>query len=244
MNYIYGLYKKNATYTTNTIDEHLFYIGIASNEKNLYHRSKNHKLDKSNPFKLNIIAKYDFELKILWQTKNNQESKDREEFLIRWFGKRSDGGILTNILSSTRDLSLCHKPKTDATKQKISKALKKINEQKDIRLANRDRNLTKPYNEILELIEDWAKNPLESQQDFANRNGISRSKFKDWIRLYKPQYIGLTKKRQIEIFKSIVNKNTRKKQDIINEYSLKSGLTISQSKAIIYRLWTKAGKIC
>lgn len=239
MNYIYGLYKKNVTYTTNTIDEHLFYIGITNNAKNLYHRSKNHKLDKSNPFKLNIIAKYDFELKILWTTENSQESKDREEFLIGWFGKKSEGGILTNILSSTYDLSLCHKPKTDATKQKISKALKKINEQKDVRLANRDRNLTKPYDEIIKLIEDWAKNPLESQQDFANRNGISRSKLKDWIRLYRPQYIGLTKRRQSEIFKSIANKDTRKKQDIINEYSLKSGLTISQSKAIVYRLWIK-----
>lgn len=239
MNYIYGLYKKNVNYTTNNIAEHLFYIGIASNEKNLYHRSKNHKLDKSNPFKLNIIAKYDFELKILWETENIQESKDREEFLIRWFGKKSEGGILTNILSSAYDLSICHKPKTNATKQKISKALKKINKQQDIRLANRDRNLTKPYDEIIELIEDWAKNPLESQQDFANRNGVSRSKFKDWIRLYRPQYIGLTKRRQYEIFQSIENKDTRKKQDIINEYSIKSGLTIIQSKAIIYRLWTK-----
>ena len=237
MNYVYGLYKKNVTYKTNAIDENLFYIGITSNEKNLYHRNKNHKLDKSNPFKLNIIAKYDFELKILWKTKSNQEAKDREEFLIRWFGKRSDGGILTNILSSTYDLSLCHKPKTFATKQRISKALKKINEQRDVRLANRDRNLTKPYDEIIKLIEDWAKNPLESQQDFANRAGISRSKFKDWIRLYRPQYIGLTKRTQNEIFKSIANKDTRKKQDIIHEYSLKSGLTTNQSKGIVYRLW-------
>jgi hypothetical protein len=40
MNYVYGLYKKNITYKTNSLSEHLFYIGIASGDKNLYHREK------------------------------------------------------------------------------------------------------------------------------------------------------------------------------------------------------------
>jgi hypothetical protein len=235
MNYIYGLYKKNTTYCTNTIDENLFYVGISSSNKNLYHRFKNHKREKSNPYKLNIIAKYDFELKILWSTDNIKEAKEREEFLIRWFGKKNDGGILTNILSSSDDLSICHASKTEETKRKISKALKKINKDINIKLANRDRNLTKPYNEIIDLIELWAKNPLESQQSFANKHGVSRSKFKDWIRLYKPEYIGLTKKKQLEIFNSIPNKTKRK--NIICEYSKKSGLSINKSKGILYRIW-------
>jgi hypothetical protein len=239
MNYVYGLYKKNITYKTNSLFENLFYIGIATGEKNLYHREKNHRRERSNPHKLNTIAKYDFELKILWKTESIEDLKNREEFLIRWFGRKSEGGILTNILSSAKDLSLCHKPKTERTKKRISQALKNINKNQDIKTANRDRNLTKPYQEIINLIEVWAQNPLESQQSFADRNKISRSKFKDWIRLYKPEYIGLTKKKKIEIFKSINNKNTRSKKDIINEYSTKSGLTINQSKAIVYRLWPK-----
>jgi hypothetical protein len=134
---------------------------------------------------------------------------------------------------------LCHKSKTEQTKQRISNALKNINRNQNIRKANRDRNLTKPYSEIINLIEIWATNPLESQQSFADRHKISRSKFKDWLRLYKPEYIGLTKKKKLEIFQSIKNKNTRSKQDIIKEYSLKSGLTINQSKAIVYRLLLK-----
>jgi hypothetical protein len=239
MNYIYGLYKKNIAYKTNSLFEHLFYIGIAGGEKNLYHREKNHRRERSNPQKLNIIAKYDFELKILWKTHTIEDLKNREEFLIRWFGRKSDGGILTNILSSADDFSLCHKPKTEQTKKRIAKALKNINKNHDTKIANRDRNLTKPYQEIIDLIETWAQNPLESQQFFANKHKISRSKFKDWIRLYKPEYIGLTKRKKLEIFQSINNKDTKSKKDIIYEYSTKSGLTIDQSKAIVYRLWPK-----
>ena len=239
MHYIYGLYKKNVSNKECSLSKHLFYIGIASNNINLYHREKNHRKEKSNPYKLNIIAKYDFELKVLWQVNTKEEAIEREEFLIRWFGRKKDGGILTNILSSNYDLSLCHRPKSKATKNKISKALKKINQKQEIRIANRDRNLTKPHNEIINLIEKWSMNPLESQQSFANRHNVSRSKFKDWIRLYKPEYIGLTKKKHLEIFNSITNKNQRRKKDIIQEYKDKSGLTLSQSKAIVYRFWNK-----
>jgi len=239
MYYIYGLYKKNIRYEQRSLSEHLFYIGIASNKINLYHREKNHRKEKSNPHKLNIIAKYDFELKVLWEANTKEESIEREEFLIRWFGRKKDGGILTNILLSNYDLSLCHRPKSKATKNKISKALKKINEKEEIRLANRDRNLTKPYDEIIDLIEKWSMNPLESQQSFANRHNVSRSKFKDWIRLYKPEYIGLTKKRHLEIFHSISDKTKKRKKEIIQEYKEKSGLTLSQSRAIVHRLWIK-----
>ena len=74
MHYIYGLYKKNIKYNSNKIDEHLFYVGISSSDKNLYFREKNHRKEESNPYKLNIIAKYDFVLKILWQTETKKEA--------------------------------------------------------------------------------------------------------------------------------------------------------------------------
>lgn len=241
MNYIYGLYKKNITYHKNSLDEHLFYIGITEKGKNYYFRSKNHKREKSNPFKLNIIAKYDYIIKILWETETREEAEEREAFLIRWFGRKQDGGILVNILSHSKDQSLIHQPRTQSTKNKISKALKKINQNSNIRIANRDRNLTKPYNEVIALIEEWAKNPLETQQNFANKHNISRSKFKDWIRLYKPNYIGLTKKMQKKIFDQIIQTN-KTINDIIQEYMNLTGYTFSKAKGVYYRLNRNKGQ--
>jgi hypothetical protein len=236
MYYIYALYKANIIYKTNTIDEHLFYIGITSSDKNFYFRMKNHKRDKSNPYKLNTIAKYDFIVKILWNTESKQEAEEREEFLIRWFGKRIDKtGILTNILSSSKDYSRIQRTTNKETKNKISQALKKINQNNNILIANRDRNLTVPYDRVIEFLEEWAKNPLETQQSFADRNGLNRSKFKDWLRLYKPEYIGLTKKKQKEIFNNI-NKINKKAVQIIKEYAEISGYTEQQAHGIYYRL--------
>jgi hypothetical protein len=236
MYYIYALYKANIIYKTNTIDEHLFYIGITSSDKNFYFRMKNHKRDKSNPYKLNTIAKYNFIVKILWNTESKQEAEEREEFLIRWFGKRIDKtGILTNILSSSKDYSRIPRITTEETKNKISQALKKINQNNNILIANRDRNLTVSYDRVIEFVEEWAKNPLETQQSFADRNGLNRSKFKDWLRLYKPEYIGLTKKKQKEIFNNI-NKINKKAVQIIKEYAEISGYTEQQARGIYYRL--------
>ena len=236
--YIYGLYKKNIEYKNNNISENLFYIGI-TNEKNLYFREKNHRKEKSNPYKLNIINKYDFIIKIIWKVDNRKEAEERESFLIRWFKKISDGGILTNHLDSSSDTKYARSFHSDQTKKRISNALKKINRDINFKKANRDRNLTVPYDKILFLIEEWTQNPLETQQDFANRKGISRSKFKDWIRLYRPEFIGLTKKKQLEIFDSIDNKSNKKPCNIIKEFSEKSGLTYQKSKAIYYRLTCK-----
>lgn len=239
MYYIYGLYKKNTKYSTNTLKENLFYIGISSSDKNFYFRIKNHKKEKSNPYKLNIIAKYDFIIRIFWQVDSKEQAEEREEFLIRWFGRKiNKTGCLTNILTSSTDYSHIHTKRTQATKNKISKALKKINQNQNKIIANRDRNLTIPYNKVIWFIEEWAKNPLETQQDFATRMGISRSKFKDWLRLYKPNYIGLTKQKQLEIFKKIYDKNKLHKE-MISLYMIESGYAYKKAKAVYYRLINK-----
>jgi hypothetical protein len=233
--YVYGLYKKNIKYTTGYLSENLFYIGITS-DKNLYFREKNHRREKSNPYKLNIINKYDFFIKILWTVETEHEAKEREAFLIRWFKKISEDGILVNVLESYKDTNYTRSFQSDKTKKRISKALKKANENKNLRIANRDRNLTVPYEKVIDLIEEWAKNPLETQQNFVDRKGLSRSKFKDWIRLYRPEYIGLTKKKQKEIFESIIDKDKKTPKEIIKEFSEKSGLNYTKSKGIYYRL--------
>lgn len=239
MYYVYGLYKKNIKYKTNTLDENLFYIGISSSNKNFYFRMKNHKKEKSNPYKLNIIAKYDFIIRILWQVHTKEDAEQREEFLIRWFGRKIDKtGLLTNILSSSTDYSRVHTKRTKATCKKISKALKKINNDPNKIIANRDRNLTVPYDKVMILIEEWAKNPLETQQDFATRNGINRSKFKDWLRLYKPEYIGLTKKKQLEIFNKVYDKNKSSKE-IITLYMTEAGCSYNKAHGVYYKLINK-----
>lgn len=239
MYYVYGLYKKNIQYKTNSLAENLFYIGISSSDKNFYFRIKNHKREKSNPYKLNTIAKYDFIVRVLWQTNTKEEAEQREEFLIRWFGRKIDKtGFLTNILVSSTDYSNIHTKRTKATRNKISKALKKINKDYNKIIANRDRNLTVPYDKIMQLIETWAENPLDTQQNFATKNGISRSKFKDWIRLYKPEYIGLTKNKQLEIFDKIYIKQKSIKDSVLL-YMADTGYTYNKAKAVYYRLMKK-----
>lgn len=236
MYYVYGLYKKNIKYKTNALDENLFYVGISSSDKNFYFRMKNHKTDKCNPYKLNTIAKYDFIIRVFWNTDTQKEAEEREAFLINWFGRKIyKTGILTNILSGANDHIFIGKKHTKTTRKKISKALKKINNDPNKIIANRDRNLTVPYDKIMQLIEEWARNPLETQQDFADKNNISRSKFKDWLRLYKPEYIGLAKKKQLEIFNKIYDSNKSSK-DIITLYAAESGYSYSQAHGVYYRL--------
>ena len=236
MHHVYGLYKKNTKYKTNSIDENLFYIGISSSDKNFYFRMKNHKTDKCNLNKLNIIAKYDFIVRVFWNTETKQEAENREEFLINWFGRKvNKTGILTNVLSGAKDYAFIGKKQTVATRKKISKALKKINQDQNKIIANRDRNLTIPYDQVIQPIEKWAENPLETQQDFASKHNISRSKFKDWIRLYKPEYIGLTKRIQKKLFDQIIQTNKTAK-NIIQEYMDLTKYDFSKAKGVYYRL--------
>jgi len=218
--YVYGLYTKN------TDLPRLFYIGISSGDKNLYYREKNHRSDTYNPYKLSIIKKYDFDLHVIWITDSREEAEKREEFLIRWLGES-----ITNLCKHSKDLSYAR-----AKERKPKEQWKKHS--KEAKRENRDRNLTVTYSEIIRLIEEWKQNPLETQQNFANRKNISRSKFKDWLRLYSPESIGLTKRYQREVFNQI-DKSNKKPRDIINEFSSLTNYTYNQAKAIYYRLIKK-----
>jgi len=214
--YIYGLYTKNTT------EPKLFYVGITSGDKNLYHRKRNHRTETHNPHKLAIIKKYDFNLRILWEADSREEAEDREEFLIRWLDN------LCNICASANDMSHARsKPRKPRDQWK--------KHSDEARKANRDRNLSVPYDEVMGIIEEWKKNPLESQQDFANRKGISRSKFKDWLRLYDPESIGLTKKTHRKIFEEAYVDGDRPK-DTIQKIMNNTGWTYNKSKGLYYRI--------
>lgn len=219
--YVYGLYKKNCAYSTYHISENLFYVGISS-DKNIYFRERNHKSCNSNKHKLAIINKYDFFLKILWSLDSREEAEEREAFLIRFFKDQ-----LCNINLDSRDMTYARsrtkKPKSQWKRHSL-----------EDRISNRDRNLTIPYADIISLINEWITDPKESQTSFAKRKNISRCMFKDWLRLYFPQYLGLAKKWQLEKWNQI-NKDNKKPTDIIKELSELTGYSYIQSKSLYYR---------
>jgi len=222
--YVYGLFTKDSN--------KLFYIGISSGSKNLYHRQKNHMTESSNPRKMNMINKHGMCMKIIWKVKTRIDAEQREEFLIRWFGRESDGGILVNFAKHSKDTSFAYNSHTEQTRKKISTIQKKLNKKEEYRRANRDRNLTVPYDDVISLLDQWAKNPFESQTSFANRNGIKRSMFKDWLRLYKPEYIGL-QKRELEKILCSIN-NIGRPKDIIFKISEMTGFSLNNAKKVYY----------
>lgn len=85
--YVYGLFIKGTP----------FYIGKGSGHRATNHFSDSYK--KSNPWKTNIIDKYqdDVEVIILSRHDREQEAFDTEAFLIKFYGMRGRGGILVNL---------------------------------------------------------------------------------------------------------------------------------------------------
>jgi hypothetical protein len=229
--YVYGLYKKNVEYLTNRIDEHLFYVGITS--VSIENRAKDHKRDRvANKIKLNIINKYDFEIKSLYVCDTRIEAEEREEFLIRWFGKIMDDGILANVLDSVSDQ--IYRYKTEETSIKISKSNKQRFLNHEERIKIRDKNLTIPYDQVIEYIEEWAKDPFQKQSEFAKTIGVSRSKFKDWIRLYKPEYVGLVHNAKMDALKFAI-KHFNSVKEIVEFISNKVGISISKANSFYKR---------
>lgn len=197
---VYGLYKKQID-TISSIDDSLYYIGI-TDEKNLYFRMKNHFKD-CNIHKINILNKYGLNYKILWYTNTKEESEKREEFLISWFKRDIDGGILTNIALSVRDYSYLNKPISNVSRKRMQKARKKWLSKSESLKKARDCQLSVPYEQVMKLIELWANNPFESKTFFCKKHNINRGKFKDWCILYKPEYLSLSVKLKYEVFNHI-----------------------------------------
>lgn len=232
--YVYGLYKKNVEYLTNRIDEHLFYIGITGAKVNpINRRATDHRKDRTtNKIKFNIINKYDFEIKVLYTFDTREEAEGREEFLIRWFGKIMNGGQLANVLDSAKDQINKYLSKED--KEKMILNLTKGQRTKEEKIKLRDMNLTIPYNQVIEHLEDWVKNPFERHVDFCKRKGICRSKFKGWITLYRPEYLNLVNKLKEEILENLVK--THKDYNEAIEY-IQNKFNVTRTSAMrSYRL--------
>lgn len=92
---IYLLLKNN--YEGSLLDR-LFYVGQTCNIKS--RMSSHRRCDKNhnNPIKNAIIKKYGFEYIVLWDKLSKSEADEREQFLIRYFGKSCNNtGILSNL---------------------------------------------------------------------------------------------------------------------------------------------------
>ena len=95
--FIYGLYKTKHEYLTNSIEDGLYYIGITTD---IVRRKKAHISQNDNVRKMRYIKKYGIDIRILFTCETEKEALDRESFLIKWFGRIEDGGILTNLYPS------------------------------------------------------------------------------------------------------------------------------------------------
>jgi len=142
-NYIvYGLLKK----IDGTLFQRIFYVGITKSYRKRIslHGAKSHEND--NPQKVRIMNKYGWEPIKLWQNLSKEEAKEREIFLIKYFGKRDRNqiGQLTNITDGGDNIS-------DKVKRKIDK-------------------YSKPFKE--ELISNYLKSTL-SQEMFCEENKIN-----------------------------------------------------------------------
>lgn len=181
-NYVYGLYKKDFVYTSSNIEEGLFYIGITTD---IDRRRKSHRSQNYNPLKMNYIKKYDFNIVILYEENSKEDAEKRETFLIKWFGLIDEGGILTNLCKDIEDCMVRARKRVDreAINRGVKTRAKKYNKE-----VHRDARLSIPYKKVIELIEEWGKNPLIGQQEFAKMHNIKRENFKDWINTYKPEW--------------------------------------------------------
>lgn len=96
--YVYGLFTKDSN--------RLFYIGISSGSKNLYHRQKNHMTESSNLRKMNMINKHGMCMKIIWKVKTRIDAEQREYIGLQ---KRELEKILCSINNTGRPKEIIFK---------------------------------------------------------------------------------------------------------------------------------------
>lgn len=154
-------------------DNRIFYVGITNN---LTSRMSSHKNPRhaDNPYKSNIINKHGFFPLVLWTVESPEEAMEREIFLIRWFGRKCDGGQLTNIAEGG------YEKKNTIVSQ-------------ETRLKIRDNSLSKPYEEVLIIIQDFLTSGLTESQ-YYKKHKIGSQVFTGWLRRYLPNYISSSSK--------------------------------------------------
>ncbi len=217
--YVYGLYKKNFKKTTFKLDDGLFYIGITTS-KNIKNRKQDHRKSRwndRNPRKFHVVKKYDFDMMVLFSFDTREESEEMETFLIKWFGILEDGGPLTNLCRTPQEAIQRAQARTNRETHKRGadgrREYYKIQANRD---KKRDEGLSKPYDQVIVWLDDWARNPLITHTQYAKNIGVSRIVFNNWLRLYRPEYINLPKRYKESIYSEMVamEEEGMKKRDI------------------------------
>jgi predicted GIY-YIG superfamily endonuclease len=193
--YIYGLYKEDFKYTTNKIDEGLFYIGITNNIRT---RLNGHRANNSNELKKSYINKYGATIKVLYECDSYEEAIEKETFLIRWFGRLiDDTGILTNILIEPCDISKANLGKTFSEEHKSNMSQSCLNRDDSYWEDQRNTRLTLPIEEIHRILQEW-ENSFPIDKSICKKYNIKNNVFNWWIRKYRPD------------LRNLINKNRKK----------------------------------
>jgi predicted GIY-YIG superfamily endonuclease len=197
--YVYGLYKKNFEYTTNKIDDGLFYIGIS---KNLKKRKNGHNSRINNPIKKAYINKYDYNLMVLYEYNSYEDALEMESFLIRWFGKISDNtGFLTNILTEPLDIKYCSKGSKRSTENRSEMSKVFSERPSDFWEKQRDERLTIPIEDINKILQEYEDSFPINKSDICSKYNISKKLLCEYISRYRPDLKNIekqNKKKHIE----------------------------------------------
>jgi hypothetical protein len=179
-----------------------FYIGIGSD--NVYKRANDKK--GRNKIWYDIAAKTDYEIEILFDNISWDDACKKEIEFISLYGKKVDGGILSNITDGGEGtLGLKHK---EETKQRLSKifkgckhtkdAIKKIKEtskrpcsdekKKKLSIANKGHKMTEEQIEKMKIastgrkLSESAKEKLRIANTGIKRSDETREKIRSVVR--------------------------------------------------------------
>lgn len=170
MYFVYGLFKHGRF---NDRFNGLFYIGQSTN---LPQRILDHAKETHNPIKANIIKKYGFYCMVLWTCFTQEEANEKEIWAIKWVGKYCDkNGTLANLADGG------HYPNNGLNTYE----------------ERRDAMLSRPYNEILLLLDEYTKSGL-SKSKFCKNHNLKLQNFISWVRNYSDIPLRKSKKRLSE----------------------------------------------
>jgi predicted GIY-YIG superfamily endonuclease/predicted transcriptional regulator len=214
--YIYGLYKENFEYTSNKIDEGLFYVGIT---KNIKTRINGHKSKTNNLLKKAYIKKYGIIFKILYECECYEEAIEKEAFLIRWFGRLIDNtGILTNILIESKDICNFNLGKSFSTQHKAKISESSLNRSELYWAEQRNKRLSLPIEQIHKILQEW-QDSFPIDKSICKKYKIKPNVFNWWIRKYRPDLRNLLNENRKKHIQKMIELNLKQ-----SEYSSMIGI--------------------
>lgn len=182
--------------TNKKLFDRIFYVGISST---FLIRMKSHNSDRCNPIKIRIMKKYGWIGYPIWTNLSIEEAKEREIFLIRYFGRINlKTGQLSNMTDGGDHSS--KEPSEEVLKQRklileftLNKTAKEIEKELNLSRTNirrwtkefgLSRKIAKIYRtdkEKLDLIRRFKESVL-SQYEFAKLNNVDKGTLSGWLK--------------------------------------------------------------